>query len=258
MVNIASWNVNSIRARLPQTLEWLSAAKPDILLMQELKCEDSAFPREPFEDLGYNIALAGQKTYNGVAILSKQPLEDVRIGLPGNEDDVQARYIEAVTGKLRVASVYVPNGMAIDSDKYHYKLAFYNHLSCYLSSLFLADEAFILGGDFNVAPYVQDGYNPAAFHQEKILCSQREREALRRLLHQGYVDALRALHPQDDQLFTWWDYRQNAWPHNQGYRIDHFLLNPRAADLLKDAGVDTGPRGQDRPSDHAPIWINMI
>ncbi|GAO97679.1 exodeoxyribonuclease III [Caedimonas varicaedens] len=251
---IATWNVNSIRVRLPHVLKWVAEAKPHILLLQEIKCEDHTFPREAFEDLGYNIALAGQKTYNGVAILSREPLEDILIGLPNNDEDTQARYIEAVCGKFRVASVYVPNGMEVGSDKYAYKLAFFRHLNAHLEQRLKWGESFIVAGDYNVAPYEIDGYNPVAFRQERILCSQKEREALRQILYSGYTDALRALHPLQEHLYTWWDYRAGSWQANQGFRIDHLLLTPQAADLLIQSEVDVLPRSAEKASDHAPVW----
>lgn len=254
MTKIVSWNVNSIRARLPNVVTWINQARPDILLLQELKCEESSFPREALEDLGYNIVLAGQKTYNGVAILSREPLEDVMVGLPGNEEDPHARYIEAVSGKFRIASVYVPNGMEVGCDKYQYKLNFFHHLKNHLKQRLIWEEAFIVGGDYNVAPYDTDGHNPAAFRQEHILVSPPEREALREILYSGYTDAIRALHPQRTDIFTWWDYRARAWEENRGYLIDHLLLSPLAADLLSQSGVDTKPRGEEKASDHTPVW----
>ena len=254
MIKIASWNVNSIRARLPQALKWVSQARPDILLLQELKCLESVFPRESFEDLGYNIALAGQKTYNAVAILSRKPLEDVIIGLPGNENDQQARYIEAVSGKFRIASVYVPNGMEVGSDKYAYKLNFFVHLRNHLKQRLTWEEAFVVGGDYNVAPFENDVHNPAVFHQDQILVSQLERQALRQILYDGYTDAVRTLYPQRRDIFSWWDYRAKGWEMNRGYRIDHLLLSPIAADHLSQAGVDTRPRDEEKASDHAPVW----
>ena len=254
MTKIVSWNVNSVRARLPSALKWIAQARPDILLLQELKCEESAFPREAFEDLGYNIAIAGQKTYNGVAILSREPLEDIIIGLPDNEEDTQARYIEAVTGKFRVASVYVPNGMEVGCEKYTYKLIFFAHLKNHLKQRLAWEEAFIVGGDYNVAPFDNDIHNPGVFHQDRILVSPLECDALRQILYSGYTDAIRALHPEKCDIFTWWDYRARGWEENRGYRIDHLLLSPLAADLLSQSGVDTLPRGDDKASDHAPVW----
>lgn len=255
MLTIATWNINSIRARLPLLLSWLQEIKPDVVLLQETKTEDAQFPREDIETLHYNIALYGQKTYNGVAILSKFPIEDVTENLPGFQD-AQARYIEAVIKGVRVASVYVPNGMAVGSDKYHYKLDFLNHLYAHAQTLLTYDEAFILGGDFNIAPTDQDVYDPQEW-QEEILCSTPEREGFRSLLYLGLTDALRALHPEDKELYTWWDYRRGAWLNNFGLRIDHLLLSPQAADHLKNAFVDKKPRGSEKASDHAPVLCTL-
>ena len=255
MVTLATWNVNSIRARLPLILSWLKEKDVDTVLLQETKTTDETFPWEPIEDLGYNIAHLGQKTYNGVALLSKHPIEDVQRGVPGFEDD-QARYIEAVTHNIRVASVYVPNGMAVGSEKYAYKLDFLNHLYTHIKTLLTYDEAFVMGGDFNIAPADNDVYDPQEWH-ERILCSTPEREALRSLLYLGLTDGLRALHPHNGDLYTWWDYRRGAWQNDHGLRIDHFLLSPQAADRLKKASVDKDARGLEKASDHAPVMCEV-
>lgn len=255
MINVVTWNINSIRARLPLVLDWLKEKAPDVVLLQETKVVDDQFPREEIENLHYNIVLYGQKTYNGVAILSKFPLEDVICGIPGFEDD-QARYIEAVTNGVRVASVYVPNGMAVGSDKYQYKLKFLNHLYSHVQTLLTYDEAFLLGGDFNIAPQDQDVYDPTEWH-EQILCSTPEREGFRSLVYLGLTDALRALHPQEKDLYTWWDYRGAAWQNNEGLRIDHFLLSPQAADRLTEASVDKAVRALEKASDHAPVCCEL-
>ncbi len=255
MMTFATWNINSIRTRLPLLLLWLKKTNPDIVLLQEIKAVDNQFPTQEFETLGYNIAFSGQKTYNGVAILSKFPIEDIVRGIPGFKDD-QARYIEAVIKEVRVASVYVPNGMAVGSDKYHYKLDFLKHLYAHTQTLLTYDEAFILGGDFNIAPEEGDTYDPQEWH-EKILCSTKEREGWRSLLYLGLTDALRALHPEDKELYTWWDYRGAAWQNNFGLRIDHFLLSPQAADRLKEAFVDRHARGVEKASDHAPVLCRL-
>lgn len=255
MMNIVTWNINSIRARIPLLLSWLQEKNPDVVLLQETKATDDQFPREEIETLNYNIATYGQKTYNGVAILSKFPIEDITCGIPGFEDD-QARYLEAVIKGARVASVYVPNGMAVGSDKYQYKLEFLNHLKAHVRTLLTYDEAFLLGGDFNVAPRDEDVYDPQGWH-EQILCSTRERESLRALIYMGLTDALRALHPQEKDLYTWWDYRGGSWQKNEGMRIDHFLLSPQAVDHLKDAFVDKEVRGLEKASDHAPVVCQL-
>src|SRR3989338_8152387 len=251
MTTVATWNINSIRSRLPVFLDWLKERAPDVVLLQETKVTDDQFPRDEIETLNYNIALHGQKTYNGVAILSKLPLEDVTRGISVFRDD-QARYIEAVVGGMRVASIYVPNGTAVGSDKYVYKLDFLKHLYAHLQTLLTYDEALILGGDFNIAPSNQDIYDPQEWH-EKILCSTAEREKFKALVYLGLTDALRALHPQMRELYTWWDYRGGSWQNNFGLRIDHFLLSPQAADHLESASVEKKYRDVEKASDHAPV-----
>lgn len=240
---------------MPLLLSWLSKVKPDIVLLQETKTVNDQFPKEELETLHYNIALFGQKTYNGVAILSKFPLEDMTYGIPGFPDD-QARYIEAVTHGIRVSSLYVPNGSAVGSDKYHYKLTFLHHLYEHMQTLLTYDEAFVLGGDFNIAPTDQDVYDPEKWH-EAILCSTPEREAFRSLVYLGLTDALRERHPQAKDLYTWWDYRGGMWQNNFGLRLDHFLLSPKAADGLRDCSVDKDMRGLEKTSDHAPVVCTL-
>ena len=256
METFVTWNINSIRVRLPFLLSWLKEKGPDVVLLQETKVTDEQFPREEIENLHYNIATYGQKSYNGVAILSKFPIEDVTRGIPGFEHD-QARYIEAVIRGTRVASVYVPNGMAVGSDKYDYKLEFLNHLNRHTQKLLTYEEVFLLGGDFNIAPQDEDVYDPQEWH-EKILCSTPEREGLRALIYLGLTDALRALHPHEHDLYTWWDYRGGAWQNNEGLRIDHFLLSPQATDCLKDTFVDKEVRGLEKASDHAPVCCQLL
>ena len=251
-MKIVTWNVNSIRARLENIVEWLRDNQPDVLLLQEIKCEDKDFPRGLIEDLGYNIALAGQKTYNGVAILAKSPLEDVVRGLPTFPEDENARYIEAVVGTVRVASVYVPNGQAVGSDKYQYKLTFLDNLREHLASILLFEEACVIGGDYNIAPEDRDVSQPELWKGE-ILCSPKERQQFQSLLHLGYFDALR-LHHEGPGPSTWWDYRSGAWQRDQGLRIDHFLLSPLAVDRTQASGVDKAPRAKEKASDHAPVW----
>lgn len=255
-ISIATWNVNSIRSRLQHLLEWLrSDNAPDIVCLQELKVEDSIFPAMEIEELGYNIATHGQKTYNGVAILSKFPLEDVLRGLPGNEEDEQARYIEALAcvddAVVRVASVYVPNGQAVDSDKFAYKMRFYDLLKARLDMLRSYDEVTVIGGDYNVAPDAIDVYDPASL--EGTICFHpKEREKLRHILNSGYYDAFRVCSPAKQQ-FSWWDYRGNGWKMNKGLRIDHLLLSPKAVDCMGECDTITDMRGAEKASDHAPV-----
>lgn len=255
MIKIATWNINSIRVRLPLLLTWLKEAQPDIVLLQEIKTIDDQFPKEEIENLNYNIAFYGQKTYNGVALLSKYPIEDMTRGIPGFEDD-QARYLEAVTKGLRVASIYVPNGSEVGSDKYAYKLRFLQALYTHTKTLLTYDEALILGGDYNIAPQDIDVYDPSEWHG-KVLCSIPEREGLRSLFHLGLTDSLRENHPDEKDLYTWWDYRAGAWQNNFGLRIDHLLLSPQAADLLKNTSVDKHIRSVEKASDHAPVVCEL-
>ena len=259
-MKIATWNINSIRARILHLTTWLKEASPDVLLLQETKCLEEQFPFEPIEDLGYNVAVVGQKSYNGVAILSKQPIEDVITKLPGDEEDLQARYIEAVVGTTRVASVYVPNGQDLGTDKYQYKLRFFERLYTHLKTLLTHEESFVIGGDYNVAPRDADTYDPKKF-QNRLLVSPAERAAFRSLTNLGIYDALRVLHPEDTSnnadFFTWWDYRQGSFEKNNGLRIDHLLLSPQAVDHLKDVGIDKETRAQEKPSDHAPLWCTL-
>jgi exodeoxyribonuclease-3 len=264
MTLIASWNVNSIKARLPNVLDWVKRAKPDILLLQELKCLEEAFPALEFTELGYNAAIAGQKTYNGVAILSKTPLEVEMRALPGGADDPQARYVEAVTktpaGVLRVASIYLPNGNPLGpdksiSEKFSYKLAWMKRLHAHAKALLKLEEITVLGGDYNVIPEPIDAKNPAEWTKDALF-QPESRQALRRLLNLGYTDAFRALHAEPGQ-YTFWDYQAGAWPRDDGIRIDHLLLSPQAADRLAEAGIDREPRSREKASDHTPIWCRL-
>lgn len=260
MTMIATWNVNSVRARLEGLLKWLQTAKPDIVLLQETKVADDQFPREEIEDLGYNLAIHGQKSYNGVAILAKKPIEDVVRGLPGNDSDDMARYIEAVVGDVRVASVYVPNGKEIGSEAFDYKLKFLNHLYDYAQNLLTFEEAFVIGGDYNVAPEDDDVYDPKAW-KGKLHCSQEERAHIRQLEHLGLTDITRILNPantaEGKDLYSWWDYRSRGWDRNAGLRIDLLLCSPQAVDRIKASGIDTNPRGEPKASDHTPVWCKM-
>lgn len=259
MLNIATWNVNSVKSRLPHLVKYLTEYKPDVVLLQELKCVTDAFPYMEIEDLGYNVAAHGQKTYNGVAILSKYPIDDVTTTLPGDESDEQARYIEAVISlnnkAIRVASVYVPNGQAPNSDKFAYKMKFFDRLYDHINKLLTYEEAFIIGGDYNVAPTAIDVYDPKSL--EGTVCFHPdEREKLRKILYLGLTDAFRAAN-DNTQQFSWWDYRGSGWQYNKGMRIDHLLLSPQAADLLQTSEVISDVRGWEKASDHAPVACNL-
>lgn len=271
-LSIATWNVNSVRSRLPHLLSFLRDSKPDIALLQELKCTGDAFPAMEVEELGYNTAIFGEKTYNGVAILSKFPLDDVRKGLPGDEADTQARYIEAVAslppshpssskgegkggGAIRVASVYVPNGQEVASDKFAYKLRFLARLEAHAMALRDFGEALVIGGDYNIAPYAVDVHDARAW-ENSVLFHPDVRTRLRTLLYEGFYDAFRLANPQAVE-YSWWDYRANALAANDGLRIDHLLLSPQAADRLTTCTVEKGLRLLEKPSDHAPVVASL-
>lgn len=267
-IKIASFNVNSVKARLPRVLEWLKNSNPDVVLLQELKCIESEFPFEAFYDAGYNSVACGQKSYNGVAILSKSKIEDVVRGLPtiGGETDEQARYIEAVlpfAGKaIRVASVYVPNGggdlmpgeTLESSQKFTYKLKFFERLQAHFATLLSFDEIQIFGGDYNVAVEEIDVYAPKALNGT-VCFHPLEREKFRMILNSGLVDSYRAFSGQN-QAFSWWDYRGGSWQHNKGMRIDYLLCSPQAADKITAVGIeDRGVRDQEKASDHCPVCV---
>lgn len=254
-MKIATFNVNSIKARLPRVLEWLAAASPDVVCLQELKCIDENFPAMEIEDLGYNVAVHGQKTYNGVAILSKHPIEDITRGLPGNEDDEQARYIEAFTGGVRVASIYLPNGNPLPGEKFDYKIRWMGHLINRARDILAWEEKVVLAGDYNVCPKDEDCYDPAAFAGDALM-QPESRAKYRELLYLGYADAWRQLKPSGND-WTFWDYQRGAWPKDNGVRIDHLLLSAQALDCLKDCQIDREPRGKEKASDHTPIWCEL-
>ena len=254
-MKIATWNVNSIKARLANVLEWLASEGPDIVMLQEIKCVDDAFPAEPMEDLGYNICVHGQKTYNGVAILSRRPIDDVLRGLPGNDEDSQARYLEATIDGLRCAAIYLPNGNPVDSEKFGYKLSWMEHLTARAAALLEDEMPVVLAGDFNVVPQDEDVHDPVAWADD-ALCQPQTRHRFRTLLNLGYTDAYR-IHNTAPHRFSFWDYQRGAWQKDDGVRIDHLLLSPQAADRLTASGIDTRPRGRPKPSDHTPVWIEL-
>lgn len=255
-VLIAAWNVNSIRTRISHLTDWLRSDKPDIVLLQELKCTEDSFPFMEIEDLGYNIAVYGEKSYNGVAILSKFPLEDIVKGLDDRDGDSQARYIEAVAdlggSAIRVASVYVPNGQEISSDKFGYKLKFMERLYNHVKNLLTYEEIFVIGGDYNIAPDDRDVHDPKLW-EGSVLTHDDVRAAFRRMINLGVYDAYRVLSPEGSSEYSWWDYRANAFAADNGLRIDHLLLSPQAADKLQKFYVKKDLRELDKPSDHAPV-----
>ena len=258
-MRIATFNVNSIKQRVEVMQKWLKERAPDIVCLQEIKCVDDAFPRNVFEDLGYNVAVHGQKTYNGVAILSKFPLEEVAPRLPGDQEDVHARYLEAVistgSGALRVASIYLPNGNPPGGEKYEYKIAWMDRLRVHAKELLENEEPIVLAGDYNVIPTPADVYNPKAWEGDALFLP-RTREKFRALEYLGLVDAVRATSDAPG-LYTFWDYQAGAFQKNNGIRIDHLMLSPQAADKLVAAGIDKGVRGGEKPSDHVPVWIDL-
>ena len=254
-MKIATWNVNSLKARLEHMLNWLDAFQPDVVLVQETKLTDDAFPRLEIEDKGYNIAVKGQKTYNGVAIFSKFPLEVIATELPGDPSDEQARYIEAFTNGVRVSSIYLPNGNPVDSEKYAYKLAWMERLYQHVQTLLESGDAVVLGGDYNIAPTDDDVFDPEGWRND-ALCRPASRAAWRKICHLGLTNAFKALCSEKGR-YSWWDYRAGAWNKDHGVLIDHLLLSPQAADKLQEAGIDRTPRGWEKPSDHTPVWCEI-
>ena len=258
-MKIATWNINGVRARLDTALNWVKEAVPDILCLQEIKCEDAAFPSEMFEELGYNVSTHGQKGFNGVAILSKLPLEDVSSGLAGDDSDSHSRFIEAVVSvpgaALRVVSLYLPNGNPVGSDKFAYKLAWTERLNAYARARLAAEEVFLLAGDFNVIPDPIDARFPDNWTRD-ALYQPETRAAWRQLINLGLTDALRACAPEPGH-YSFWDYQAGAWQKNNGILIDHILLSPLAADHLTAAWIEKHTRGWDKPSDHVPVAIDL-
>lgn len=255
MLRIATWNVNSVKARLPNVMEWLDQAKPDVALLQEIKCQDDGFPLMEFESAGWNVAVHGQKSYNGVAILSRHPMENIQRRLPGDESDEQARYIQADIQGLRIASLYLPNGNPTPGDKFDYKLRWMRRLVNHAKTLLAQDLPFVLGGDYNICPTDADVYDPAGWAND-ALCRPESRALFRELCHLGLTEAFRALHPEPGR-YSFWDYQAGAWPRDNGLRIDHFLLSPGAADRLTACDIDKAPRGKEKASDHTPVWIEL-
>jgi exodeoxyribonuclease-3 len=250
MLKVATWNVNSIRTRLSQLAEWLNKEQPDIVGLQELKLSDHEFPNEALNELGYKSVYLGQKSYNGVAILSKEDPKETITGIPGFEDS-QARVIATTVGAVRFLSIYAPNGQALDSDKYQYKLEWFTHLKNYLTGILIEYPNTIVVGDFNVAPEDRDVHNPAAW-RDSVLVSPAERTAFFQLLELGLIDTFR-LFDQAHAAYTWWDYRNLGFERNHGLRIDHILANTNLALSCGHSWVDLAPRKNERPSDHAPV-----
>ncbi len=251
-MRIATFNINGTNARLPRLLEWLAEAKPDVACLQEIKTVTENFPVETIREAGYHCLVHGQKGFNGVAILSKEPAVETQRGLPGDDSDEQSRYLEAEVAGVRVASIYLPNGNPQPGPKFDYKLAWMQRLDAHAATLLAGGGPVVLAGDYNVIPNDDDIWSPVAMHDDALI-QPESRAAYRRLLWQGWTDAVRSLHPRGG-IWTFWDYQAGAWPRDHGFRIDHLLLSPAAADRLLDAGVDKAVRGADKASDHAPTW----
>jgi len=258
-MKIATFNVNSIKARVDTVLTWFKQAQPDVACLQELKCETNAFPAFEFEALGYNCAVVGQKTYNGVALISKHKIEDLRVGLPGDDGDDHARYIEGTIvtneGAVRVASIYAPNGNPVDTDKYPYKLKFMDRLIAHAEKLLEDEEPLVLAGDYNIIPTADDVYDASVWANDALFKLETRRK-LRHLTNLGFTDAFRAVNANPFQ-YTFWDYQAGAWQKDRGIRIDHLMLSPQAADKLKTCAIDKHTRAWDKPSDHVPIWCEL-
>lgn len=255
---IATYNINGIKARLNALTKWLEMRNPDVAILQEIKSVDENFPREHFENMGYQVETHGQKSFNGVAILSKLPLEDIRRGLPGDDSDEQARWIEAtVMGEkaVRICGLYLPNGNPVHGPKYDYKLAWMERMEARARQLLEFEEPFLMAGDYNIIPQPEDAKRPEAW-MEDALFRPESRAAWRRLLNLGFTDALRARNGAPE-TYSFWDFQGGAWNRNDGIRIDHFLLSSECADLLEDCQIDAEIRGHEKPSDHVPVWIKL-
>lgn len=258
-MKITTWNINGVKARIESVLTYLRQESPDVICLQEIKSIDEGFPAGAFEDLGYNVAVHGQKGFNGVAILSKIAFDDVTQRLPGDDTDEQARYLEVTlsipSGALKVASLYLPNGNPIESEKFSYKLAWMQRLQDHARELLKDELPFVLAGDYNVIPLPEDAKNPEAWTKDALF-QPESRAAFRELVNEGLTDAVRLCHPEPG-LYTFWDYQAGAFQKDNGIRIDHLLLSPQAADHLTAAGIDRFTRAWEKPSDHVPVWIDL-
>jgi exodeoxyribonuclease-3 len=255
-MKIATYNVNGIKTRLPNLLAWLEREQPDVACLQELKALDESFPRRELLDVGYHAAWRGQRSWNGVAILTRgEPPQEIRRELPGDPGDDHSRYIEARVGPVVVVSLYLPNGNPQPGPKFEYKLAWFERLIQHAKSLYDAGEPVVMAGDYNVVPTDFDIYNPRSWRKDALL-QPESRECWQRLLKQGWTDAIRHTHP-DEAIFTFWDYFREHWQRNSGLRIDHLLLSSELAPCLAEAGVDRWVRGETKASDHAPTWVRL-
>ena len=258
-MRIATWNINGIKARIQNLLDWLDQAKPDVVCLQELKSTENNVPRLEIEALGYHCAIHGQKSFNGVAILSREPMEDVMVRLPGDDTDEQARYIEAVIPAgntvIRVGGLYLPNGNPLGTEKFPYKLAWFERLIAHCKDRLSLEEPFLLVGDYNVIPAPDDVYDPEAWTDD-ALYQPESRGALAALTGLGMTEAVAAVAPGTGN-YTFWDYQGGAWQKNHGIRIDHILLSPEASDRVIGAGIEKQTRSWEKPSDHVPVWVEL-
>jgi len=258
-MKVTTWNINGVKARLESALAYLRQASPEVICLQEIKSITEAFPKEAFEDLGYQCAVHGQKGFNGVAILSKLPLEEVRTGLAGNDEDEQSRFIEAIisvpSGIVKVASIYAPNGNPVATEKFPYKLDWLQRLHAHFRELLAEEIPFVMAGDYNIIPEPIDAKRPSAWTSDALF-QPESRAAYRRMLSDGLTDAIRLCHPGPG-VYTFWDYQAGAFQKDDGIRIDHLLLSPQATDRLRAAGVDRFTRGWEKPSDHVPAWVEL-
>ncbi|WP_458790331.1 exodeoxyribonuclease III [Yoonia sp. MH D7] len=257
-MKIATFNINGVKARIEALTTWLEQSAPDVAVLQEIKSVDEGFPRQAIEDLGYNVETHGQKGFNGVAILSKFPLEDVTRGLPGDDTDEQARWIEAtVVGDkaLRICGLYLPNGNPVPGPKYDYKLAWMARLQNRAQELMLREEPALMCGDYNIIPQPEDAAHPENWLDDALFRPE-SRAAFRRIVNLGFTEAFRAVE-QGKGHYSFWDYQAGAWDKNNGIRIDHFLLTPQCADLLRDCWIEKDLRGREKPSDHVPVWVDL-
>jgi len=257
-MKIATFNINGIKARVQALSDWLDETQPEVAILQEIKSVDENFPRELFEDRGYNVETHGQKSFNGVAILSKLPLEDVTRGLPGDDADEQARWIEAtVVGDVavRICGLYLPNGNPAPGPKYEYKLAWMERLHARAKALLAAEEPALMAGDYNVIPQAEDAAKPDSWREDALFLPAT-RDAFRRIQNLGFTEAFRT-RTQGPGHYSFWDYQAGAWDRNNGIRIDHVLMTPQCADLMRDCGIDREVRGREKPSDHVPVWVEL-
>ncbi|MEO0412025.1 MAG: exodeoxyribonuclease III [Pseudomonadota bacterium] len=254
-MKLATFNINGIKARLPRLLEWLEESAPDVACLQEIKSIDDNFPRLEIEALGYHVETHGQKSFNGVALLSKLPMDNVGRGLPGDDEDEQARFIYADIAGVFIACLYLPNGNPCPGPKYDYKLGWMERFHAFAEAKLAQEGPAIFAGDYNVIPQAIDAYDPAAWVDDALFRSET-RQIFRRFEHLGFTDAIRAIQPEGE-AYTFWDYQRGAWQKDHGIRIDHIMMSPQAADLLESGGIDRAARGKEKSSDHTPVWVTL-